>query len=260
MSKYSVSSVAQFIELIEEINVKQILWFRGIPDVSYKPVPGIIWKKLLKHESAMEHDFLIAYKSYVERPDLNSWDIYSMMQHHGLPTRLLDWSESPLVALYFALTSEPTKEGSRGVWVLNPSSLNTLSTTRGELYCPAAIVAKKFTVGDGNTVSFDAYLPPNLTPSDDDLTYPTYPLAIYASKQAKRIANQRGCFTVHGSDKRSINEFLDEESCYLVEIKLPSETDRLRMISTLDSMGVDEEFIYQDLDSLCERIQRRWKK
>ncbi|KXO13291.1 hypothetical protein AKG98_3512 [Moritella sp. JT01] len=260
MSKYSVSSVAEYIGLIEKINLNQTLWFRGVSNVSYKPLPGVVWQNAMNSEGAMEHDFLVAFKSYTDRHDLNSWEIYAMMQHHGLPTRLLDWSDSALVALYFALTSEPQQNNNRGIWVLKPSALNKLSTGKGELYCPAVIKASEFEVTEGKVISFNKYLPPNLTLNDGGLQYPQFPLAINASKHIKRIASQRGCFTVHGSDPRSIDQFLREDECYFIEIVLPLSEARLQMISTLDSMGIDEEFIYQDLDSLCTRIKRRWLK
>ncbi|WP_139070512.1 FRG domain-containing protein, partial [Aliivibrio fischeri] len=214
--------------------------------------------KKLKIESAMEHDFLIGYKSYVEGLNLNSWEVYALMQHHGLPTRLLDWSESALVALYFALTSEPEADGNRGVWYLEPGELNKLTTDRKEVYCPAGIIANKFEVSGGKILNFDKYLPPNLTPLDEDLDYPDFPLAIYASRNIKRIANQTGCFTVHGADPSSINDLLESNYCDLIELRIDSPEERLKMVKTLDSLGINEEFIYQDLDSLCARIKQRW--
>lgn len=59
---------------------------------------------------------------WVIRDDRASW--LTLMQHYGLPTRLLDWSESPLVALYFALSSDEDAKTDAAVWVLNPMRLN----------------------------------------------------------------------------------------------------------------------------------------
>jgi FRG domain len=60
--------------------------------------------------------------SYIDHPppndDLSSW--FALMQHHGVPTRLLDWTESSYVALYFALEEEPQgKEGLSAIWALD---------------------------------------------------------------------------------------------------------------------------------------------
>ncbi|MUJ39713.1 FRG domain-containing protein [Aliivibrio fischeri] len=260
MKKYTAKSVAEYVALIEDLYKGHIIWFRGVADTKFKPVPGVIWQNAFNVEGALEHDFLVSYKSYVAQHELNSWEIYALMQHHGLPTRLLDWSESALVALYFALTSNPDSTEIRGVWALRPAELNKLSTGKREIYCPAAIKAAEFEVNEGIMINFNKYLPPNLTPNDDDLYYPELPLAIYASKHIKRIASQKGCFTVHGADNRSIDQFLDNEYCQLIEIEIASNEERLKMISTLDSLGIDEEFIYQDLDSLCDRLKRRWLK
>jgi hypothetical protein len=50
--------------------------------------------------------------------DLGSW--FALMQHHGVPTRFLDWTKSPYVAMYFALEQEPEKEEKRSaIWAID---------------------------------------------------------------------------------------------------------------------------------------------
>ncbi len=62
-----------------------------------------------------------------ERVPRDAWEWYSLMQHYRAPTRLLDWTDSALVAFYFALTSyKPSSPANIHpvVWALNPWTLN----------------------------------------------------------------------------------------------------------------------------------------
>ena len=258
MREFKVSSITEYVEHIERLSALSTdFWFRGVAKAKYKPVPGIVWKNATENESSLEHHFLIGHKSYIDNQGLGNWETFALMQHHGLPTRLLDWSESALVALYFALTSEPSSNAYRVVWVLNPYALNKATIGHSTLYCPATINNKSIDA-NGSRLNLDSYLPPNLEPENVGVR-PEFPIAINSTQHLKRVSSQKGCFTVHGSKKDSIDTYLKgDRHFHMIKVDARTKKSRRDLLTTLSLMGINEEFIFQDLDSLCNRIKREW--
>lgn len=111
-------------EVVELIKVKQLEFsnerrplMRGERNVSFEPTAGVFRTQLsTDNEIAIFNEFqrnLPAYSS-IDVSDL--WGVMSLAQHHGLPTRLLDWTTNPLVALYFSCESEADDDSA--VWVV----------------------------------------------------------------------------------------------------------------------------------------------
>jgi len=113
-------------------------WWRGQADASWNLVPSLYRKGFAVKESNINNRFrMLAKARYAHCPsedDLFAW--LFLMQHYRLPTRLLDWSESPLVALYFAIEDEARDEADGALWALLPTRLNLQQLNREGICLP----------------------------------------------------------------------------------------------------------------------------
>lgn len=108
--------------------------FRGQADASWELIPALLragpYDKLA--EDRLLHEFQRGARPFLLQPPQGRLQWMGLAQHHGLPTRLLDWSESALVALFFALQEHRCKDGAPPtvhtedacVWMLNRNLLH----------------------------------------------------------------------------------------------------------------------------------------
>lgn len=163
-------------------------------------------------------------------------------QHYGIPTRLLDWSENPFIALYFALSSQE-KGKTPCVWELDPIAL-----TRASLNNPG--LARIPEPRDNAAQSFLEQLRDPIAPRND-------PIAIYANHTNPRIVAQRGTFTIFGVGKIPLEKLSYASSClkcYLIDASVAN--DLLRKIT---SIGYTHSVIYPDLSGLGAEIKALFK-
>jgi len=262
MEEINVATLQQYLGAVSKLLRQwKYLWYRGVENSAYKPLPGLLWRRLVKKEQYLVHEFLVSYKGILGPCLYEPWELYSLMQHHRLPTRLLDWTKSPLIALYFALEKEVPGETERAVWVMNPLTLNSICTNGDDsIYCPSELRSKIIEMPGGSKLNLDSYLPAALDAYDSP-SYPQCPLAIEPPLSNSRIRAQQGCFTIHGSDKDSIDAIFSKadrkkQHCGLIKIK--GEKSRKAILKALYDLGFTEETIYQDLDSLSNRIVREY--
>jgi hypothetical protein len=123
---YEEMNIGNVTEIIEIFRAKQMSLgnsrrplFRGEKKVSYQPTAGIFRNDLAtQSEISIFNEFQRHIPSFkdVSIDITNLWNVMCLAQHHGLPTRLLDWTSNPLVATFFACENSTDQDSA--VWVV----------------------------------------------------------------------------------------------------------------------------------------------
>lgn len=232
-----VGSIAELLQAIEDTERAvngNALWFRGHREAFWKLVPSAHRCHPILESQFASHFRLRApsvYPNCPEHTDYASW--LALMQHYGVPTRLLDWTESALTACYFALcTGESTDAAA--IWALSPGHLNSHFGS-GLIY----ILGSKAI----ETVVQDAF--------DTSTNRSGQHLAVTAPHRDQRMSSQLAHFTIHGSNQ-SLEE-VHQPNDYVTKLEIPrSAHDRLRR--ELRVLGVRRSTVFPDLQNLALEI------
>jgi len=254
----TVNSLKEFGEAIEGLLElpSEVRWYRGVGDEKYSLAPS-----LFRHPSIatlkpleLEQKLIVRFRQrsipYISQRIDDDWELLFLMQHHGVPTRLLDWSENPYIALYFALTT-CKKDPNSGeypdccVWSLDPIAWNRT-------------VMDHISYTDGVLVTTDDRINGH-KPGIKDTLHSKKPIAMYGSYNSPRIVAQRGAFTVFGSDISPMETVKQENqkitSDILSKITIPSA--KVKQISkSLAAIGYTDSVVFPDLDGLAREIKR----
>jgi hypothetical protein len=171
------------------------------------------------------------------------------MQHHGAPTRLLDWTDGALIGLHFALR-ENLGFTDAAVWMLDPYWLNKRVLRREEIISPGASGALR---EDRNQLR--PWLPARFKKKS---RLPKNPVAVFPGHIAQRISTQRSCFTVHGSEPTALDVFAGMPRCRLVKLVIPS-FEIHTMQNELETCGIDEATVFPDLEGLSRTLAHKWQ-
>ena len=147
----------QALEGSDQSRARQPTWYRGLEDKGLPLVPSMFRPETrfsAKNELFLMNLFNQNAHQFLDSRPQGEWEWLFLMRHHGLPSRLLDWTESPLVGLYFALfhtgNTVPTTKTDGTLGCLLPTALNELRNV------PEPTTVPMFSDEEGREFSPDA--------------------------------------------------------------------------------------------------------
>lgn len=247
----NADKVSEFVSIIEGIENSEYLWFRGANNYAFELEPSLFRDKygLTDFEKVhnAERKTLTIFKQrsipyieslFIERGNISDWNYLFLMQHFGIPTRLLDFSENSLTALYFAVSSAifVGNTSDAVVYILDPKLWNQRVFSNG------SGVADVLNPSDAD---LDGY-----KPSANKIS--KSPVAIFGDYNSRRIAAQQGTFLLFGSEKMSAEACMVEHAfpdICLRKIRIPNQSIA-QIYKDLRKMGFTETAIYSDIVGL----------
>lgn len=167
-----------------------------------------------------------------------------LMQHFGAPTRLLDWSESILVATFFAVTENPKEDAQ--LWRLYPQALNHKSI--GFEGFPIIKHNSELTFLAQEPSYADIKKLTNKLQLDREVKSP---IAFHPVLSFPRITSQAGTFTIHpnSATSSSIQDLLHDRPKYLSTYVIPAHC-KAKILHDLTSLGINYRFLFASLEGL----------
>ncbi|MCR9421887.1 FRG domain-containing protein [Vibrio sp. RM-69-4] len=223
--------ITEFLKAIDSFGY--VNYYRGHADVNWKLIPSLartqassidVWN--CSQWADLEVEILRAFEkhgcSIIETPPRNQLEWLIHAQHHGLPTRLLDWSSNPLKALFFA--------------VENPALDHLDGVVFGASVVTNFVMDKYVEINQHNKI-----------------------IGFHSSSLNKRVAAQEGCFTLtpipDGWGKFVEVEENNLSVDYLRKYEIPKEHKPV-LRKQLKTLGITHQFLFPDFDGLAMSIKR----
>ncbi len=226
--------------------------FRGLSDCTYKLKNSFLRNCGLKPE--LEYHILRNFRKYArtsEPSQVNTqWKSMILAQHHGLPTRLLDWTFSPFVAMHFATTNTEKFDIDGVIWMVDFVKVNAITPQplKGMLESEKcnAFTAEMLEAHFDTLQQFDEIFGSDQAvffepPSLDD-----------------RIVNQYALFSVISNPTAIFDSWLENHKDIYRRIIIPKEL-KWEVRDKLDQANITERVLFPGLDGLVSWLKRHYQ-
>lgn len=200
----------------------------------------------------LERHLLRNFKKYAHTNVLSgqsNWNWLALAQHHGLPSRLLDWTYSPYVAVHFALNDLKFYNRDGVIWVLNYVKLNQ--------YLPDAL-KKIISQEESNTFTAEMLDGACRTLEElGNLHHEDFLIFLEPPSLDNRIVNQFALFSLLSNSETLLDDWLEDHPQYYSRLIIPAAL-KWEIRDKLDQANITERVLFPGLDGLSMWLKRQY--
>lgn len=272
---YFIKSISEFDSFISYHSVKdnQQLFYRGHSDTNYLLAPSIMRNnKWLSNESKMYNDIIINCPESFSKCNTHLEKLVEM-QHYGLPTRLLDITRNPLVALYFACESHYDNYGEVVLIAAEKNNIKYPQSDTVSVLSSLPLFSRKnqndirdFALLSKNDDEFNKQIPrlhheirlekPASLPEiiKEEVTDS---FIVYAVKNNNRIVKQDGAFIICGliENSEALNKYRLKEDEKRVILLIDNKE---QILKSLDNLSINKATLFPEIECVTEYIKNKY--
>jgi hypothetical protein len=224
--------------------------YRGLSDAGYELSTTLI--RLGRGFERMEKHLLRNFRKYAHRdavPNDSNWNWLTLAQHHGLPTRLMDWTFSPYIAMHFATANLEQFKTDGVIWAVDYVKVHAL--------LPAAL--RRELEGEGADL-FTVEMLDRVASTIDGLSRlhdEPFLLFLEPPSMDDRVVNQYALFSVMSRATARVDHWLEGHPEHFVRYIIPAGL-KWEIRDKLDQANITERVLFPGLDGLSSWLKRHY--
>ena len=267
-----VGAISTFLQRLEKISCKKggILFYRGHSNYNYLLEPS-----LYRNDGWISNEGTMLKELMLRCPNdfaggLSTFQTLVKMQHYSLPTRLLDITSNPLVALYFACTTHPDEDGEVIVMDYDIKQVKYFDSDTVSVISNLSRRPSNFQIPIANSIdSFNKTEEIKLLLHDVRQDKPHFEPIIQSSHLGQvicvkpmldnpRIIRQDGAFLLFGIDGEKSKPARLDPSIVIEKIKI-NKTKKNELSKQLESLGISKATIFPEIEQVATHIKENYK-